>query len=216
MGLIFHGLGAQMILRIYIFVMHLLYHLVIQLKFSNFLWISRAHKIHENLNPTEITNRMGMLIMSHNITCSEKAVFDNKKAIRGGVPIVFRQSIVCALIACDVDVLLQLSLVAGSLDLNTDSLGLANGSYSRSQLRSLMISSYNNQFSFLLLLRMKMAVFRLCSGLVIMKTHEKCGITSNVNVFIRAFYCYQRFHVDYCVTLWKHKLQLSLQVHNTG
>ena len=31
-------------------------HLVIQLKFSNFSWISRVHEIHENFNPTEITN----------------------------------------------------------------------------------------------------------------------------------------------------------------
>ena len=35
---------------------------------------------------------------------------------------------------------------------------------------------------------MKMAVCQLCSGLVIMKTHEKCGITSEkVNVFIWTF-----------------------------
>ena len=31
-------------------------HSVIWLKFSNFLWIGTAYKIHKNLNPTEITN----------------------------------------------------------------------------------------------------------------------------------------------------------------
>ena len=87
--------------------------------------------------------------MSYNINCSEKAVFDNKKAIRGGVPIVFRQSVMSPFIASNIDVLLlQLSLVVGSLDLNTDLLGLANGNYSRNQLRSLTISSADGQFSF--------------------------------------------------------------------
>ena len=31
-------------------------HSIIQLKFSNLLWISRVHEIHKNLNPTKITN----------------------------------------------------------------------------------------------------------------------------------------------------------------
>ena len=83
---------------------------------------------------------------------SEKAVFDNKKAIRGGVPIIFRQFI-CSFsstICSHYNIGIQLSLVAGSLDLNMDLVEFANGSYYRSQQRLDMRDDYNRVQSLLL------------------------------------------------------------------